>query len=139
MDLKIISDNQKSEYNQLSTHIVQSFEWGEFRKKLGLKILRYGLFDNGKLLEVFIIFRKITHHAPAIASIVRKQNHHRQACNYLLRHRGRRSPRRLPRRYLYERRSHISDLLQATCRRSEKCHRNVIPVTAAIPPHLPVK
>ena len=51
---------QKAQYNKLATHITQSWEWGEFRKKLGTKLLRFGLFKNGKLASVFqITFHKI--------------------------------------------------------------------------------
>lgn len=53
MDLRPIQDNQKSEYNKAVTHILQSWEWGEFRKSLGLPLLRYGLFDGNKLVSAF--------------------------------------------------------------------------------------
>ena len=53
MDLKLITDSQKNQYNKLVTHILQSFEWGEFRKKLGLPLLRYGIFENDKLTKAF--------------------------------------------------------------------------------------
>lgn len=53
MNLKSISDAQKNHYNKLATHIVQSWEWGEFRQKLGLPVLRYGLYDKDDLVAVF--------------------------------------------------------------------------------------
>ncbi|MCL5784825.1 MAG: peptidoglycan bridge formation glycyltransferase FemA/FemB family protein [Patescibacteria group bacterium] len=53
MNLKTIKDNQKKEYNKLATHVIQSWEWGEFRKTLGIPLLRYGLYQNGKLSKVF--------------------------------------------------------------------------------------
>ncbi len=53
MDLRKILDSERNEYNQLVTHVIQSFEWGEFRKSLGLPLLRYGLYKNGKLTKAF--------------------------------------------------------------------------------------
>lgn len=53
MDLRPITDKQKSEYNKLVTHVIQSWEWGEFRKSLGIPLLRYGIHQNGKLAKVF--------------------------------------------------------------------------------------
>lgn len=53
MDLREITQKQKSEYNKLVTHVIQSWEWGEFRKSLGLPLLRYGIYKNNKLLSAF--------------------------------------------------------------------------------------
>lgn len=53
MDLRPISDKQKFQYNKLATHVIQSWEWGEFRKSLGIPVLRYGLYSNGKLAKAF--------------------------------------------------------------------------------------
>ncbi len=54
MDLRSISDNQKAEYNKTVTHVVQSWEWGEFRKTMGL-VLRYGFYQDNKLKSAFTI------------------------------------------------------------------------------------
>lgn len=60
MDLREISETQKEEYNKSVSHIVQSWEWGQFRIKLGTKLKRYGLFENGKLKTAFhLSFHKI--------------------------------------------------------------------------------
>jgi len=53
MDLRPITDKQKSQYNRLVTHVIQSFEWGEARKSLGVPVLRYGIFEDGKPTKVF--------------------------------------------------------------------------------------
>lgn len=53
MELKLIGEEQKDEYNRAVTHIVQSWEWGQFRKNLGTKLLRYGLYEGGKLKIAF--------------------------------------------------------------------------------------
>lgn len=53
MDLRQIQPSDKNNYNQAVTHIIQSFEWGEFRRSIGLPLLRYGLFEKGKLKSAF--------------------------------------------------------------------------------------
>lgn len=60
MELKVIGEKDKDKYNSLITHIIQSWEWGEFRKKLGVPLERYGLFEGKKLTKTFqITFHKI--------------------------------------------------------------------------------
>lgn len=53
MDLRQINESQKKEYNRLVNHAIQSWEWGEFRKSLGLPLLRYGIYRDGKLVTAF--------------------------------------------------------------------------------------
>ncbi|MBI2022202.1 peptidoglycan bridge formation glycyltransferase FemA/FemB family protein [Candidatus Daviesbacteria bacterium] len=53
MDLRQLDLEQKDSYNKLVSHIIQSWEWGDFRKNLGLPVLRYGIFEKGKLKTVF--------------------------------------------------------------------------------------
>lgn len=55
MDIRPITDKQKSQYNKLGTHVIQSFEWGEARKALGVPVLRYGIFEKEKLVKAFQI------------------------------------------------------------------------------------
>lgn len=60
MDLRILDNSYKSEYDRLVTHVIQSWQWGEFRKSLGIPLIRYGLFENNKLTKAFqISFHKI--------------------------------------------------------------------------------
>ncbi|HEX8965634.1 MAG TPA: peptidoglycan bridge formation glycyltransferase FemA/FemB family protein [Patescibacteria group bacterium] len=52
----IIADilpEQAKEFNTIVTHPLQSYEWGEFRKKTGIKVIRKGFFENKKLLFAF--------------------------------------------------------------------------------------
>ena len=51
MDLRPITN--KAQYNRLVTHVIQSFEWGEARVKLGLPLLRYSIYQNSKLTSSF--------------------------------------------------------------------------------------
>lgn len=53
MDLRPITIKQKNQYNKLVTHVMQSWEWGEFRRNLGTTVLRYGLYKNNKLHKAF--------------------------------------------------------------------------------------
>lgn len=53
MDLRILDDKYESQYDHLVTHIMQSWQWGEFRKKMGITLLRFGLFKNNKLVTAF--------------------------------------------------------------------------------------
>ncbi len=53
MDLRLLDDSHKNQYNQAVTHVIQSWEWGEFRKKLGLPLLRYGIFNDNQLETAF--------------------------------------------------------------------------------------
>jgi len=51
MLLRPIAEEEQSLYNQMVHHPLQSWEWGEFRKKTGLHVERIGFFDNGKLTK----------------------------------------------------------------------------------------
>ncbi len=53
MDLHEVTSKEKDTYNNLVTHIIQSWQWGEFRKKLGLPVLRYGIKKNSRLTGAF--------------------------------------------------------------------------------------
>lgn len=55
MDLRIIQELDREKYNQAVTHIMQSWEWGQFRQKMGLEVIRYGLFENNSLKVAFQI------------------------------------------------------------------------------------
>ncbi|MBI4091671.1 MAG: peptidoglycan bridge formation glycyltransferase FemA/FemB family protein [Candidatus Levybacteria bacterium] len=54
-DFTDITEEQKQDYNNIVAHPLQSFEWGEFRKKTGVKVIRRGLVRNEKLVEGFTL------------------------------------------------------------------------------------
>lgn len=53
MSIKEPTENEKSQYDKLVSHPLQSWEWGEFRKKTGLKVIRRGLYQGKKLVSGF--------------------------------------------------------------------------------------
>ena len=49
MEIRPVSSSQKNSFNKAAVHPVQSWEWGEFRKAWGNKVVRMGEFKNGEL------------------------------------------------------------------------------------------
>lgn len=45
MVIKKISEDKRQEFNSVVNHPLQAYEWGEFREKTGLKVIRRGFFD----------------------------------------------------------------------------------------------
>lgn len=50
---KSITSDQKKQFNSVVLHPLQTYEWGEFREKTGLKVIRRGSFQNNKLISAF--------------------------------------------------------------------------------------
>ncbi len=50
-----ITEKQREDYNKLVTHPLQSYEWGEFREKTGVKVIRQGIEESGKLTQAFTL------------------------------------------------------------------------------------
>lgn len=44
-----VQAKEHQEYNNLVNHPVQAWEWGDFRKKTGVKVIRLGVFDGKKI------------------------------------------------------------------------------------------
>jgi len=56
MEVKILEwEFDKEEFNRASSHPLQSWEWGEARKQMGIDVLRIGEFQKDKLINVFTI------------------------------------------------------------------------------------
>src|SRR3990167_7844698 len=53
MTVREISQKDKGAYDKLVTHVIQSWEWGEFMKKMGTDLVRLGEFDGKKLISAY--------------------------------------------------------------------------------------
>jgi lipid II:glycine glycyltransferase (peptidoglycan interpeptide bridge formation enzyme) len=51
MSYQSVSADQKARFNALATHPLQSWQWGDFRVKTGIKVLRLGEFEKEKLVS----------------------------------------------------------------------------------------
>lgn len=53
MIVKDLSDIKPRNFNQATNHIIQSYEWGEFRQKTGVRVRRIGVFEKKDLKSVY--------------------------------------------------------------------------------------
>ncbi|MFZ5365762.1 MAG: lipid II:glycine glycyltransferase FemX [Patescibacteria group bacterium] len=53
MLIREVQDVEKNAFNSLVLHPLQSWEWGEFREKMGVGVLRFGEFKNSTLRNCF--------------------------------------------------------------------------------------
>ena len=56
MKIQEVSVKEKDKFDSLVTHPLQSWAWGEFRKKTGIKVIRLGSYQNKSLKEAYQIF-----------------------------------------------------------------------------------
>lgn len=49
--IREVSESEREDFNKLASHPLQSWEWGEFRKKTGKEVLRLGWYGGEKLEE----------------------------------------------------------------------------------------
>ncbi|MBI2443114.1 MAG: peptidoglycan bridge formation glycyltransferase FemA/FemB family protein [Candidatus Levybacteria bacterium] len=66
------NSNLRDSLNSIATHPLQSFEWGEFREKTGIKVIRRGFEKNGKLIEGFQVTIHPIPHTPFFAGYLPK-------------------------------------------------------------------
>lgn len=61
MKLHLVSKKEKVKFNQLASHPLQSWEWGEFKQKNGAAIERFGVYEKNVLKSPFQVS---FHHLP---------------------------------------------------------------------------
>jgi len=72
MRIKIITEREKEAFNKAAGHPLQSWEWGEFRKKTGNKIVRLAGYRNNRLTEAIqVVFSQIPHTNLKIGTVIR--------------------------------------------------------------------
>ncbi|MFH1560962.1 MAG: peptidoglycan bridge formation glycyltransferase FemA/FemB family protein [Patescibacteria group bacterium] len=60
MIIRQITVEEKDAYNRVASHPVQSWQWGEFRESIGLKVFRLGAFEKDQMVSgAQIMFRPI--------------------------------------------------------------------------------
>lgn len=55
MGFREVSEKDKQAFNKAVSHPVQSWEWGEFRKKTGNRVLRFGAYKDKRVVEGYTL------------------------------------------------------------------------------------
>ncbi|MGB9707060.1 MAG: lipid II:glycine glycyltransferase FemX [Microgenomates group bacterium] len=66
MLVREVLPEEKEKFNQVVNHPLQSWEWGEFRKKTGIEVIRLGVFDP----ELVAGWQLTVHPLPKIPSTI---------------------------------------------------------------------
>lgn len=69
-----ITHTQKDEYNSVINHPLQSYEWGEFRKKTGVSVIRRVLISEEKIIDGFTLTLHKIPGTPYVAGYLPKGN-----------------------------------------------------------------
>ncbi|MEK7571181.1 MAG: peptidoglycan bridge formation glycyltransferase FemA/FemB family protein [Patescibacteria group bacterium] len=64
MTVHAITSEEKAVFNAVVDHPLQSYEWGEFREKTGVKVIRRGFFEGKKLISAFQLTIHPVPHTP---------------------------------------------------------------------------
>lgn len=72
--IKQLTDQDRKEFNKVVSHPLQSWEWGEFRKKTHVKVIRRGVFEKDTLVDGFQLTIHPIPHTPWTIGYVPKGN-----------------------------------------------------------------
>lgn len=53
MLVREVRDDEKDKYNSIVSHPIQSWEWGEFKKKTSNQVVRLGIFDKQRMSTAY--------------------------------------------------------------------------------------
>lgn len=67
MIVREVLPEEKQQFDKVATHPLQSWAWGKFREKTGLKVIRLGVFDGENLTASYLL---TVHPIPHIAFTV---------------------------------------------------------------------
>ncbi len=82
--ISLISDNiQKKEFNALANHPLQSWEWGEARKKMGLQLVRFKEESENRKNVFQMTIHPISHTPYFLGYIPRSLNPSEEAVDYI--------------------------------------------------------
>lgn len=58
--IRSVNPSEKMQWNSIATHPLQSWEWGEFRERMGIDVVRLGVYKNNTLTDIIqLTFHKI--------------------------------------------------------------------------------
>jgi lipid II:glycine glycyltransferase (peptidoglycan interpeptide bridge formation enzyme) len=66
-DFRQLDEEQRAEYDDRVSHVTQSWEWGNSRRKQGVPCLRFGMYRDGQLVSAFSL---TLHKLPVIGANV---------------------------------------------------------------------
>jgi lipid II:glycine glycyltransferase (peptidoglycan interpeptide bridge formation enzyme) len=62
MTSKDITERERHKFNSIATHPLQSYEWGEFRARTGIKVIRRGFYEGDNIISgLQLTIHKIPH------------------------------------------------------------------------------
>lgn len=79
-----VDEKSKKQFDKSAGHIIQSWAWGEFRKKTQVLVERIGVFKNGKLTSCYqITFHKIPFTNLTVGYLPKSKIPEKQVLNFL--------------------------------------------------------